>query len=585
MSAAPIDDSARSRSAPVAGGDRSRRVTVDFDVPARMRDGVVLRANVHRPEGAGPWPTLLNRTPYGKDQIQAMSWPGLDPVQAARRGFMVIVQDVRGRFSSEGEWDAYRFEGQDGYDSVQWAASLPGSSGRVGMYGGSYHGNNQWLAAAECPPSLRAISPILTWSDPMDGLLARGGAVELGLALRWALENGPDSIGRLGLSAAERRTRVDALADEWDELAESGYWELPVHEGAVLRRHGVGDLGAIPAICDPDFADRCRVTDTYDSVDLPTFHSAGWYDIFVQGTLDNYEAMASRGREARLVVGPWAHATFSDPIGQRVFGARAGRDGVEAHRHGTWNDFQLAWLHRQLVARSEVELPEAPVRIFVMGRNEWRDEPSWPPARAVGERWFLRADGSLAADPPETDPPSEFDYDPADPVPTVGGHGMMWPGYVTGPLDQRDVEARSDVLVFTSDPLDEDLEVTGRVRVHLHAESSAPSTDWVARLCDVRPDGRSFNLCDGILRVADGAGKLAAYEIDLWSTSNVFLRGHRIRVHVTSSSFPRWDRNLNTGTQREATWEVARQRIYHTAEAPSYVELPVVSSPAGRPAA
>jgi putative CocE/NonD family hydrolase len=562
-------------------GSNGASVSVDLDVPARMRDGVALRANVYRPGGSGPWPTLLARTPYSKDDQRQHVWCGLDPVQAARRGFLVVVQDVRGRFASGGAWDPFRFEHEDGYDTVEWAARLPGSNGRVGMYSASYCASTQWLAAAERPPSLAAISPALTWSDPLDGLFARGGAVELGVALRWALENGFDSIRRLGLDDDERRRRAGAVIDAWDRLGEAGYWDLPVNDIAVLRGLRIPELGGIRALDDPAVAERCRVTGLYDRFDVPSFHTAGWYDIFVQGTLDNYAAMARAGREARLIVGPWTHETFADPIGERLFGMRAGRDGVPVHADGDWNDLQLAWFRRQLDPAAGVELPEAPVRIFVMGRNVWRDEPGWPPERAVEQRWYLRADGSLTSTGPEPgERPSVFVYDPGNPVPTAGGHGVMSPGDATGPVDQAAVEARDDVLVFTSEPLREELEVTGRVRVVLHAESSAPSTDWVVRLCDVHPDGRSFNLCDGIVRVGERAHECARHELDLWSTSNVFLRGHRLRVHVTSSSFPRWDRNLNTGDQREPRHAVARQRVTHDAERPSYVVLPVIAAPA-----
>jgi uncharacterized protein len=225
------------------------------------------------------------------------------------------------------------------------------------------------------------------------------------------------------------------------------------------------------------------------------------------------------------------------------------------------------------------------VRIFVMGRNEWRDEPEWPLRRARIEAHYLHAEGRLTTTAPnEAEASSSFTYDPADPVPTRGGLLVMASAYPAGPLDQSPVEDRDDVLVFTSLPLDEEMEVTGRIRVVLHAVSSAPSTDWVARLCDVHPDGRSYNICDGILRVTDGADGVDRYEIDLWSTSNVFLRGHRIRVQVTSSSFPRWDRNLNTGNQDSAEMQIARQRIFHDATRPSFIELPVID-PTTEPAA
>lgn len=548
-------------------------VDVRFDVPARMRDGVTLRANVHRPDAPGRWPTLLIRTPYGKDDQRHAAWCGLDPVRTARQGFVVAVQDTRGRFASDGRWEPFAFERRDGYDSVEWAARLPGSNGRVGMFSASYCGNTQWLAAAERPPSLAAIAPALTWSDPMDGLFARGGAVELGLALRWALENGLDDLRRFEPNQERRRWRAEAVMDEWDRLHEDGYWHLPVHEISALHRHAVTDLGGIRAITSPEIAEHSRVSGLRDAVEIPTYHTAGWYDIFLQGTLDNYTAMAAAGHEARLVVGPWTHHAFADPVGQALFGMRADRD------LGGWIDLQLAWFRHHL-GDYHVEQPSTPVRIFVMGRNTWRDESAWPPARASVERWFLRGDGTLSVSGPEPgEPDRAFTYDPRDPVTTVGGHGVLSPRYPSGPFDQSDIEARDDVLVYTSEPLRSELEVTGRVRVVLHALSTAPSTDWVARLCDVHPDGRSINLCDGILRVPDGANRLDRHEIDLWSTSNVFQRGHRLRVHVTSSSFPRWDRNLGTGNQHEPQHEVARQRALHTAEHPSFVELPVIADP------
>jgi putative CocE/NonD family hydrolase len=550
------------------------QATIDFDVPARMRDGVVLRANVYRPAGEGPWPTLLMRLPYGKDDPSLIS--RFDPVHAVRNGFMVVIQDTRGRFASEGVWDPLAHEREDGHDSVEWAATLPGSNGRVGMCGESYYGYTQWAAAAEQPPSLAAIAPAFTWSDPMEGLFARGGAVELGVALPWSLQQAPDQIGRLAISAEERASRIEALLDDYDRLAAEGYWDLPVSGGALLRRHAIPDLGSLRVLDDRAIAARARISDDYDRVTVPTLQIAGWHDVFLQGTLDNYSAMAARGRDARLLVGPWSHVAFTDPIGEQFYGVRASRFGIPVHEQGDLGELQLAWFRRHLAPDAGVELSLPPVRIFVMGRNVWSDEASWPPESVSPRRHFLRADGSLTLDVPDAgEPATEFVYDPTDPVPTLGGQTVMRPFFASGPFDQRPIESRADVCVFTSDPLTKDLEVIGRVRVVLHAESSAPSTDWVARLCDVHPDGRSFNLCDGILRVVSDAEGIARHEIDVWSTANVFLRGHRLRVHVTSSSFPRWDRNLNTGDQRAPNYERARQRIHHDREHSSYVELPV----------
>lgn len=550
-------------------------VTVQFDVPARMRDGVTLMADVYRPAGDGPWPTLLTRTPYDKSSTTEAAT--LDPIQAARGGFMVVVQDTRGRLTSEGEWKPLWHEREDGYDTVEWAASLPGSSGKVGMYGESYCGNTQWMAAIERPPSLSAISPALTWCDPRDGLLARGGAIELGLDLPWTLLMGVAHLERLGLSAQERSDRVARLLEDYDRLPERGYWDLPVREIEVLRRHGFPDLGSIRSSQEEDAIARCSVNGMHERVLVPTLHTAAWYDIFTQGVLDNYTAMAALGRPAQLIVGPWTHVTFADPIADLCFGVSSGRAGVSAHPEGDANGLQLAWLRRQLEPERDEQDERAPVRIFVMGANRWREEDAWPLTRARTQRWHLASAGSLQeaeAEPGQAS--SEFTYDPADPVPTLGGQLVMAPAFPAGPFDQAPIEARADVCVFTSEPLQRDLEVTGRVRVVLHVESSAPATDWVARLCDVHPDGRSFNICDGITRLASGAKAPREVEIDLWSTSNVFLAGHRLRVQVTSSCFPRWDRNLNTGRQHEPRFQTAHQRIHHGSERASWIDLPVV---------
>lgn len=550
--------------------------TVEFyyNVPAQMRDGVVLRANVYRPAIHGPWPTLLARTPYGKDLPGALSW--LDPVRAARAGFMVVVQDTRGRFASNGEWDPFRFERDDGYDSVEWAAMLPGANGRVGMFGLSYWGNTQWLAAIAQPPSLFAIAPAMTWSEPNDGAFARGGALELGMALVWALEQGIDYIRRLDEPENAVSHRLDGLIDELDRLVEASVWELPVNNMALLKRHEVPELGSIRGLRDRSLLSRCRVAGLHHRVQVPALHIGGWHDGFVQGGLDNHAAMTHLGRESRLVVGPWSHANFSDTIGGLSFGLRARKDGGPAGGPGDLDELQLAWFRGHLTPTAEPERLHAPVRIFVMGTNRWREESSWPPPGATEQRWYLRSGGGLTTTRPEpAEHPSDFTYDPADPVPTIGGQTLISPGWTAGPVDQARVETRRDVLVFSSEPLARDLEVTGRVRVVLHAQSSAASTDWVARLCDVHPDGRSYNLCDGIVRVRAGAGESRCHELDLWSTSNVFRRGHRLRVQVTSSCFPRWDRNLGTGDQRAGIYQVAHQRIHHDADHHSCVELPV----------
>jgi hypothetical protein len=552
--------------------ERFGSVNIEFDAPAAMRDGTILRANIFRPAGVGPWPTLLTRTPYGKDISGLFMLSGVDPVKAARRGFMVIVQDTRGRYASDGVFEPIVFEGQDGYDTVEWAARVPGSNGQVGMYGASYHAYTQWAAAVQRPPSLRAISPMSAGASQVDR--TRGGALQLA-TVGWSLSSGLDYISRLGLEQAEAQRRLDAAIDELDRLLITGYWELPTIDPPPLRRHG---LPFLPATSVPDHGETSSPDATYDRVQVPSFHTTGWYDSMVQETLDSYQAMVARGHDARLIVGPWTHVNFADPIGERAFGTRSGRE-YTPHGGQSIADLQLAWLGRKLAQGGADQSTTPPVRIFVMGRNQWRDEESWPLDRAVPEKWYLGADGVVdPGGPPLQGGATEYIYDPAQPVPTLGGNTVLPPPLIAGSCEQSRIEARDDVCVFTSHRLAKDLEVTGRVRVVLYTESSSPSTDWVARLCDVEPDGRSFNLCEGICRISEGADDCVRTEIDLLSTSNVFLAGHQLRVQITSSCFPQWDRNLNTGDQSSSRMVVARQRLYHGGSRVSHIVLPVISA-------
>jgi putative CocE/NonD family hydrolase len=551
-------------------------VSVDFDVPASMRDGTVLRADVYRPSGDGPWPTLLTRTPYGKRTLSEWLWHSVEPVSVARRGFLVVMQDVRGRFASDGDWHPTRFERHDGYDTVEWAATLPGSNGRVGMFGGSYCGNDQWLAAWDRPPALAAIAPTMTWCDARDGLVSRGGAEELGLKLWWSLWTSLGQIDRSDETAGALEELAADLLHAWDGLDTTGYRALPAISSAIA----VPDGGMAPLISDLQEGETSSVIDGLNQVTAASFHTAGWYDVFLQGTLDNFSTMSERDGRSRLVIGPWTHEQHGDPVGERVFGALSSREIAPVDGHGAWPEAHLGFLAQHTSNEPDETPAAAAVRLFVMGRNAWRDEDEWPLSRAAVQRWYLQPFGGLSTDVPLADAaPSSYSYDPAHPVPTLGGATEMWPGYPSGAFEQRSIEARDDVLVFTSAPMDADLEVTGRVRLILHAETSAPSTDWVARLCDVAPDGRSYNLCDGIVRasVAEGGG-VARYEVDLWSTSNVFLAGHCIRVHVTSSCFPRWDRNLNTGQQDADGMTVAEQRIHHGSGTATYIDLPVIDA-------
>ncbi|WP_270887981.1 CocE/NonD family hydrolase [Pedococcus sp. 5OH_020] len=537
-------------------------VTIEYDVPVRMRDGVTLRADVYRPHGDGPWPVIVARTPYNKNDVPELEF--LDPVLAARRGFVAVVQDVRGRFASEGEFVPFVHEATDGADTVEWAATLPGSSGSVGMWGLSYLGNVQWQAAGQQPAALKAIAPERTFREADAGIASRSGAHELGLARSWAIMMGFDLLQRrYADDPDELKKRVASLAAEADGIPGPTYRELPTGTDPVIARYDLRSLAA------PESVTAAEVPGHQENVTVPSLHLAGWYDLFLQPTIDNYSAAVQR-TPAKLVVGPWNHFGQTSLQGDINFGLAG--DGYAIDYETSILDLTFDWLHSWLV-EGKAPQDEPPVKIYVMGANEWRSEPEWPLSRAVDTRFFLAGDSDLASEDELPASNLRFTYDPENPVPTVGG---AMPHPQPGSLDQRLVEERADVLVFTTDPLTEDIEVTGRVTATLTAATDGPTTDWVVRLCDVHPDGGSFNVVDGISRVQTIPGEATTVEVDLWSTSMLFKKGHRIRVQVTSSCFPRWDRNPNTadglvnGELRPAAQTV------HVGGRASFVTLPIV---------
>jgi putative CocE/NonD family hydrolase len=439
------------------------------------------------------------------------------------------------------------------------------------MIGGSYFGNTQWMAALSKPPELKAIAPMITWSDPDDGLWTRGGAIELGLTVPWSLLQGADTLMRRHSTVLDGLVNgITGLVQDFDGLTNGGYGKLPAGRFPAFARHDLPELGYERSRREPEWAASCTVAGRHGEVDLPTFQVGGWFDIFGQGTLDNFTAMRRAGRSATLVMGPWTHTNLRHVVGDVNFGFGAHSDFMGMR--GRLHDMQFDWFRRAIGDGEAVEPDAGTVLLFVMGINQWREETEWPLPRAVDTDFHLRADGRLTQEPPSAAEQAEaFTYDPMDPVPTTGGALLMGGGLLNtdefrpGPLDQAAVEAREDVLVFTTELLTEDVEVTGRVRAVLFAATDGPSTDWVARLCDVDEMGVSRNVADGIVRArAATPGEAAEHVVDLWSTSVVFRAGHRIRVQVTSSNFPRWDRNLNTGEPEESatTARVARQQVF-----------------------
>jgi uncharacterized protein len=563
-------------------------VVVERGVVAAMRDGVKLRADIYRPRSEGKFPVLLERTPYDKNGGFAFG------MRAAAKGYLVVIQDVRGRYTSEGEWYPFKHESDDGYDTVEWAALLPHADGRVGMFGGSYVGATQMLTAINHPPHLAGICPVVTASNYHNGWTYQGGAFEQWFNESWTSGLAQDTMTRI--VKADTNARVGAEV-------------LPLSKYPLFNLNfspSQDDLKQVAApyfqdwLAHPDYDDywkRWSIEENYSSIQVPAFTVAAWYDIFQGGSLKNYQGMLSKAgnasarKDQKLLVVIGGHAGSGSKIGDLDFGPAAA-DYDENDVILLWYDYLFHGIKNRLATGK-------PVRIFVMGANVWRDEDAWPLARARETKYFLesreKAAGPSSAGVLSTRmAPSEvsesYVYDPMKPAPTVGGPLCCDPEHLpAGPRDQRPVEARDDVLSYSTPQLTQDTEVTGPVTMELYASSSAIDTDFTAKLVDVWPNGYAQNLTEGIVRAvyrdsdakpkAMEPGKVYQLHIDLWSTSDVFLKGHRIRLEVSSSNFPRFDRNLNTGKSAadDQTSVKATNTIYHDAKYPSALILPIIS--------
>ncbi len=561
----------------------SAPIVVDYDHPVQLSDGVRLSVDIYRPDSAGRFPVIVSRTPYDNAR---------DPNGRyfAERGYVYVAVDVRGRYDSEGSFTPYATEGRDGYDVVQWAAAQPWSDGRVGTTGASYLGFSQWLTARERPPALKAMVVMVSPVDYYDSPVHTGGAFNLGGRLPWA-----------ALVSARTNQAIDA--HDWERALR----HLPLETAdRVIGRH-------LPAyrdwVTNPDRNDywaRFSLEGRWGDIGVPIYHVGGWYDEFHRGTLRGFTQMRRHAAtsEARtnqqLLIGPWTHAiSTTRKVGVVDFGAESLLD-LRAE--------QLRWFDRHLKGKAEVNVPSKRVRVFDLGARAWRSFDDWPAPAAIETRWYLSgpgtakgaAGGRVDSILPGAEPPDRYRYDPADPTPSSGGATccvvpglypeiMQW-----GPQDQRTVEQRSDVLVYTSAPLTRDLTVAGPVTVRLYASTSARDTDFTAKLVDVLPDGTAINLADGIIRgryrestttpTLLEPGRVYPFEIDLGATANTFRTGHRIRIEIASANFPWYDRNLNTGGDlaRETRMQVADQTVYHDATRASYVSLFVLPATGAR---
>jgi uncharacterized protein len=508
-----------------------------------MRDGIKLDGNLFLPAAGGRFPILLSRTPYGKAP---------DPTPNYRffidRGYGVFVQDVRGRHESEGVFQPFTQESSDGEDTINWLGRQPWCDGNVGMIGGSYVGIAQWRAALTHPPALKAIAPVVAGSDEYrDRFYSPGGAFKLAQRMVWVAEN------MRGPTYAE---------PEFTRLMS----HLPLRTSDQLAAgHTVGFVQA--ALDHPLYDEYWRAQSTLENIDrvqAPVMITSGWYDNFAESDLAAFTALRARSRPVRIIIGPWGH-NMSATTPETDFGAQS---------RLPWRQLALAWFDHWM--KPNHDLSGSAVQYFTMGVNQWRTAESWPPADVKERAFFLDSGGALALKPSHRNGEDKFIYDPGNPVPTRGGAVCCNPALIPwGPLDQASIESRSDVLGYRSEALKKPLEFTGPVRVVLYVSTSAPDTDFTAKLVDVSPEGKARILCDGLLRLRYRAGvqKVMPYRpgavekitIDAGVTSHVFLPGHRVRVDISSSNFPRYDRNPNTGlaVASETRLQHAHQAVFH----------------------
>jgi putative CocE/NonD family hydrolase len=535
-----------------------------------MRDGVKLATNLFLPSAEGAFPTILIRSPYdkrGKDAGEAVAF--------VKQGYAVVYQDCRGRFDSEGEWDPFRYDGQDGYDTQEWVGQQPWCNGTIGTFGGSYVGYTQWSPAPLSSRYLTTMLPLVPFGKAYDVQYV-GGAFQLALSMGWGTG--------VSYKPGEKPAEIDlAKAMQYLPL---NTWDTQLGKEVPYLRDWVNHSTY------DDYWKARGIDDQYETIRVPILNIGGWYDIFAKVTPEMISEVREKSKNPLIrrnvfcIMGPWGHGVGPTKLGELEFGEASKLDLGKLQ-----SDWFAYWLKGE---NTGVEDWPA-FKIFIMGENVWRDETEWPLARTQYTSYYLHSqgkantkdgDGFLKPSAPLISAPDQYVYDPANPVPTKGGNNLVL--VPSGPYDQSEIESRPDVLVYTTAPLLRDTEVTGPVHAVLHAASTAPDTDFTAKLVDVHPDGKAYNLCEGIIRaryrqsVTEPTliepGKIEEYTIDMWVTANLFKKGHRIRLEISSSNFPRFDRNPNTGKPFGTDTELvsATQTIYHDAEHPSRVILPII---------
>lgn len=550
-------------------------VTMKLNEKVPMRDGVNLSADVYIPQATGTFPTVLMRTPYDNNVDRLID----KAISLVNQGYVCVLQDVRGRHDSDGDYYPFINEAEDGYDTQEWIGNQTWSNGKIGMSGSSYGGWVQWQSALKGSKYLTCIAPQVMCGDLYSGLVYPGGAMFLNVVMTWGMRTN----GRTGQSI-EYHNWTEAFRSlpltKMDELAGRNlpFWKDWLNNSSYN-----------------EYWSKTNHEDRFSDISVPALNMSGWFDLYSETAFTNFNGLISNGstddtKKSQLIVGPWPHQlSASTKVGDVDFGAESMLD---------LNALELKWFDYWMKGINNGIIDESPIKLFIMGVNEWRNETEWPLARTKWEKWYLHSggnantvegDGTLSTDPQIDEASDEFDYNPEFPVQTIGGNNCCSPNIVPwGPYDQRPVEMRPDVLCYTSDVLETDVEITGPIKLILYASTDGLDTDWTAKLIDVSETGYAMNLCDGIIRARFREGfeeplllapnEIYRYEINVGVTGNVFMKGHKIRLEVSSSNFPRYDRNPNTGREisTETELRTAHQTIAHNKGYPSHIVLPII---------
>jgi uncharacterized protein len=575
-------------------------VKIEKNVAMTMRDGVNLRADIYRPGGSKKYPAIFMRSPYSRPQTLDFSF--LNLLDTITAGYALVVQNLRGTFDSGGEMGlgdvSMALEGCDGYDSIEWIASQQWCDGNVGTAGGSYLGLIQWITARENPPHLKAMAPWISGSGGIEPS-RQNGIANLGVALSWVLKKSLD-IADWEKKKGKDTTRMLEMLNRGNVVPEEVYNYLPLKDIPHFNFDGIRDVWVNRIFNDeresPEFVEKTRTR--YEKVNVPCFHVAGWFDFYPAGTFNHFLSMKEKGgtplarHSQHILMGPWLHLgpSTNTCVGDMNFGPSANLQGSQL------SQYNLAFFNKYLKGM-DIDLPS--VRYFVMGENVWRNAETWPLPQTQWQRFFLHSkghanslsgDGLLSGKEPGDETPDKYNYDPLSPVPTVGARGETQLLRVSpGIQEQSNIERRDDVLCYTTPELQNDVEVTGPLSLHLFAATSARDTDFTARLIDVYPNGWAYNVINGgIIRARYRKslfkpelvtpGEVNEYVINLEAVSQLFRKGHRIRIDVASSNFPEYDRNMNTGNAigEDARGIIAKQTIFHDSRYASYIDLPVI---------